>query len=123
MLTQRVPFRLKTVDDLMNEAARIGVTIPCSDDFSVFRKPITIGSVTMNNRFAINPMEGFDADNLQHGVRFVNLALRLFCGGLRCFGLRQPRAFPKDVPMRGSFDFTKKHFTIHRTRRTHTANR
>jgi 2,4-dienoyl-CoA reductase-like NADH-dependent reductase (Old Yellow Enzyme family) len=58
----RVPFRLKTLDDLVAEIERIGVALPVSENLSVFRNPITIGPVTLNNRFAINPMEGFDAE-------------------------------------------------------------
>jgi len=62
MTIHRVPFHLKTVDDLVTEVERIGVELPVSDDFSVFRSPVTIGPVTLNNRFAVNPMEGFDAE-------------------------------------------------------------
>lgn len=60
--TKRVPFRMKTVDDLRAEAERIGVDLPIDEDFSIFTNAITIGSVTLPNRFAVNPMEGFDAD-------------------------------------------------------------
>jgi len=59
---KRVPFRMKTLDDLVAEAERIGVELPVSENFSVFHNPITIGPMTLNSRFAVNPMEGFDAD-------------------------------------------------------------
>ena len=61
-IPHRVPFRMKTVADLVAEAERIGVELPVSDNFSVFQTPVTIGPMTLNNRFAVNPMEGFDAE-------------------------------------------------------------
>ena len=60
--TERVPFRMKTLADLKAEAERIEVDVPLSDDFSVFKSAVTVGPVTLPNRFAVNPMEGFDAD-------------------------------------------------------------
>ena len=61
-IPHRVPFRLKTVADLLAEAERIGVELPVSDNFTVLQSPVTIGPVTLTNRFAVNPMEGFDAE-------------------------------------------------------------
>ena len=61
-MVNRVPFRMQTVDDLVAEAECIGVELPVSENFSVFRSHVTIGPVTLNSRFAVNPMEGFDAE-------------------------------------------------------------
>ncbi|MCL2117448.1 MAG: NADH:flavin oxidoreductase, partial [Planctomycetaceae bacterium] len=58
----RVPFRMKTVDDLAAEAERIGVELPISDNSSVFQSPVAIETATLSNRLVVNPMEGFDAE-------------------------------------------------------------
>ena len=58
----RESFRMKTPDDLVAEAERLGVELPVSDDFTVFQAPVKIGPFTLNHRFVVNPMEGFDAE-------------------------------------------------------------
>lgn len=59
--THREPFRLETVDDLVAEAERIGVELPIANNLSALRSPVTIGTVTLNHRLIVNPMEGFDS--------------------------------------------------------------
>ena len=56
------PFRMNTVGDLVAEGKRIGVGLPVSENFSVLQSHVTIGPVTLSNRFVVNPMEGFDAE-------------------------------------------------------------
>ncbi len=54
-------FHLKTVDDLKREIARLGLALPISDDVSPLGNAVPIGALQSPNRFAIQPMEGFDA--------------------------------------------------------------
>jgi len=53
-------FKFKSVDDLVAEAARLGSDLPHSTDFSPLFQPATVGSLTVANRFCIQPMEGCD---------------------------------------------------------------
>ena len=57
------PF-LNADDELQNELAKIGGTLPISDDLSVLSEPLTFGQTkkyTIPNRFVVQPMEGFDS--------------------------------------------------------------
>ena len=61
----RVPS-LKTVAEFRAHVAKLGVEIPCDEtlDPTVLAQPIenvTINGKTIGNRFAIHPMEGWDA--------------------------------------------------------------
>ena len=57
------PF-LNTDDELQDALAKLGCTLPMSDDLSVLSKPLTFGQAkthTLPNRFMVQPMEGFDS--------------------------------------------------------------
>lgn len=53
-------FVCKDKEDMLHAAASLGVHIPYSDDTSVLASPLTVGSRTIRNRLAIQPMEGCD---------------------------------------------------------------
>ncbi len=53
-------FKFKTADELAAEARALGGDLPISSDFSSLFQPISIGSMTVGNRFCIQPMEGCD---------------------------------------------------------------
>lgn len=53
-------FHYKSLDEVKSTAAQLGVTLPLSDDFTLLNRPVTIGSHTVANRIAIQPMEGCD---------------------------------------------------------------
>ncbi|AJG40377.1 oxidoreductase [Thermotoga sp. RQ7] len=54
-------FKYKTLDEMRWEAITLGIDIPFSDDFGVFKRPVDLGSETISNRFVDQPMEGNDA--------------------------------------------------------------
>lgn len=54
-------FRYKTKDELLGKAAELEVDLPFSDDISVLFTPASAGSLFMPNRFAVQPMEGYDS--------------------------------------------------------------
>ena len=57
------PF-LKNYDELQDELTRLGAVLPVSDDLTVLSEPLTFGrtkTYTLPNRFAVQPMEGFDS--------------------------------------------------------------
>jgi 2,4-dienoyl-CoA reductase-like NADH-dependent reductase (Old Yellow Enzyme family) len=57
------PF-LKTYDELQAELDKQGLSVPLSDDFSVFKRQHTLRvtpPLTLPNSFAVQPMEGFDS--------------------------------------------------------------
>ena len=55
-------FKYKSVDDLRAENDRLGLDLRLSDDFSVYERPVRIGSLTVGNRWCIHPMEGCDGN-------------------------------------------------------------
>ncbi len=56
-------FRLETLEDLRNELDRLGIDLPVeADDLSPLAQSVAFGAHTLPNRFAVHPMEGFDAD-------------------------------------------------------------
>jgi 2,4-dienoyl-CoA reductase (NADPH2) len=54
-------FHLKTLEDLKAELDRLGLALPLSTDLGILGEPVAIGSRKAPNRFAVQPMEGFDA--------------------------------------------------------------
>lgn len=55
-------FDLSDLDSLKERLAELGMTLPLSDDFSVFSEPLDVAGHTLANRFMVQPMEGVDAD-------------------------------------------------------------
>ena len=53
-------FKFKTAADLTAEAERLGIDLPLSSDLSGLFRPVQVGSFTVANRLAVQPMEGCD---------------------------------------------------------------
>ncbi|ACB08872.1 NADH:flavin oxidoreductase [Thermotoga sp. RQ2] len=54
-------FKYRTLEEMRWEAITLGIDLPLSGDFDVFRDPVDLGSKTIPNRFVDQPMEGNDA--------------------------------------------------------------
>ena len=57
------PF-LNTYGELQDKLTELGCNLPMSDDLAVLSEPLTFGhskTLTLPNRFAVQPMEGFDS--------------------------------------------------------------
>jgi 2,4-dienoyl-CoA reductase-like NADH-dependent reductase (Old Yellow Enzyme family) len=61
-MTKRKPFQLKTIDDLKKELSELGLSLPISEDLSILGRQLSVGAFSLPNRFAVQPMEGFDAN-------------------------------------------------------------
>jgi len=59
-------FHLKDLELLRKELADLGLSLPIEEDLSILGEPVTIGPHRTPNRFVVQPMEGFDADD--HGT-------------------------------------------------------
>ncbi len=55
-------FDLETLDDLKNELGRLNLELPVSSNIDILSEPVRIGNYQLPNRFVVQPMEGFDAD-------------------------------------------------------------
>ncbi|MFH1264703.1 MAG: NADH:flavin oxidoreductase [Planctomycetota bacterium] len=54
-------FHLEHLDSLRRQLAELELTLPIDEDLSILAEPVAIGPHQAPNRFAIQPMEGFDA--------------------------------------------------------------
>ena len=73
-------FHYKTLEEVKEKAAQLGVYLPFAKDTKVLAQPLTVRNVTLPNRLGIAPMEG--ADSLPDGSpsdytlrRYVNEAI------------------------------------------------
>ncbi|MBD3213159.1 MAG: flavin oxidoreductase/NADH oxidase [Candidatus Lokiarchaeota archaeon] len=55
------PFKYKSFTQLKRKLSELNLDLSFSEDFTIFRRPLSIGNKTLPNRLAIQPMEGFDA--------------------------------------------------------------
>ncbi|MFH0761090.1 MAG: hypothetical protein V2A67_06270 [Bacteroidota bacterium] len=55
-------FRFKTGEEIKTKALELGVKLPWSDSIDVLLQPVDIAGIKVPNRLAVQPMEGFDAD-------------------------------------------------------------
>jgi 2,4-dienoyl-CoA reductase-like NADH-dependent reductase (Old Yellow Enzyme family) len=55
-------FHYASLDALQADCARLGVTLPASDDLSILATPCAFGSATLPNRLVVQPMEGCDGE-------------------------------------------------------------
>lgn len=55
------PFHFADREELLGAAARLNVFLPFEEDIAVLFDPVEIGGKRLVNRFAVLPMEGFDA--------------------------------------------------------------
>ena len=56
------PFGFLTAEDLLEKAEDLGIDLPFQESIDVLFEEIRVGSRTAPNRFAVQPMEGFDAE-------------------------------------------------------------
>jgi 2,4-dienoyl-CoA reductase-like NADH-dependent reductase (Old Yellow Enzyme family) len=59
-MAQHDRFHYKSLDELKEDIAKMGLDIPVSSDVAPLLRSINIGNKTVPNRLAINPMEGCD---------------------------------------------------------------
>ena len=55
-----IPFHYKTLDDVRQETEKLGVSLPLSENLDILKNRLSVGSLTIPNRVAIQPMEGCD---------------------------------------------------------------
>lgn len=61
-MTNRQRFHYRTLDEIKEDVRQRGINIPFADDLGILGTPVTFAGHTLTNRFAVHPMEGFDAD-------------------------------------------------------------
>ena len=73
-------FHYKSLDEVQQKAAELGVSLPFANDTKVLAQPLTVRNITFPNRLGIAPMEG--ADSTPEGApteyttrRYVNEAI------------------------------------------------
>ncbi len=74
-------FRYKSSQDVVEDAARLGLGIEMSEDFSCLFEPVTFGTLTAGNRLAIQPMEGCDGTAEGHPDELTYRRYRRFGTG------------------------------------------
>ena len=62
MKSRHEPFLLRSLEDLSEKVEELGISIPYTKDISLLFEDITINSKKIPNRFAVQPMEGADAE-------------------------------------------------------------
>lgn len=55
-------FKYKTGEELILKAKEMGFDLPFSRDLTALFRPLNVGGITVPNRFAIQPMEGYDSE-------------------------------------------------------------
>ena len=55
-------FHLKDLDSLRAELARLQLSLPIDEDLKILADRVPLGDHSTVNRFAVQPMEGFDSD-------------------------------------------------------------
>jgi len=61
-MSQHARFKFKNKDELLKKANELEIELPFSDDISILFDQVKVNGKTLPNRFAVHPMEGFDAD-------------------------------------------------------------
>lgn len=54
------PFHYRSLDELQQEIASLGLDVPVSEDLSPLTQPLSCGPLRLPNRFVVLPMEGCD---------------------------------------------------------------
>ena len=104
---------LKTVDDFRRHINALGIELPCEDEIvpgpnSPLNQPIprvTINGKSIGNRYAVQPMEGWDGttsgritdDVRRRWRRFGESGAKLICGGEAMAVLPEGRANPHQL--------------------------
>jgi len=63
-MSKHEKFRFKSTTELKNKAVELGIDLPWSDSHEILFQPIEIQGVRVPNRLAVQPMEGFDSDEM-----------------------------------------------------------
>lgn len=75
-------FRYNTAQQLQDEAARLGLDLPWSDDLAALARPVRVGQALAPNALAVHPMEGCDGTlDGQPGELTRRRYGRFACGG------------------------------------------
>jgi len=61
-MSQHEPFVFRKIEKLLEKASDLGIDLPFQWDLSPLFEDISIGSNKIPNRFAVQPMEGYDAN-------------------------------------------------------------
>jgi 2,4-dienoyl-CoA reductase (NADPH2) len=59
-MSHHEPFAFQSADELLEKARELGVELPYEGSLSNLFEPISVGATKVTNRFAVQPMEGFD---------------------------------------------------------------
>ena len=57
------PFKYKTPEQLLKKASELGIELPFQAEIDPLFRPLQIGSLTVPNRLAVQPMEACDSEN------------------------------------------------------------
>jgi len=60
-MSRHEPFAFRSSEELLAKAAQLGIELPFQEDLSPLFEGISLGSKKLPNRFAVQPMEGYDA--------------------------------------------------------------
>lgn len=74
-------FGFKSVEELREKIAQLGVNIKLSEDFSALGKPTAVGNRVAPNAMAVLPMEGCDSEPDGSPSELVTRRYRRFAGG------------------------------------------
>ncbi len=55
-------FRFKSTDELIAKSQELGISLPWSESFAGLLQPAQIQGISVPNRLAVQPMEGFDSE-------------------------------------------------------------
>jgi 2,4-dienoyl-CoA reductase-like NADH-dependent reductase (Old Yellow Enzyme family) len=61
-MTKHEKFRYQSATELKAKAAELGISLPWSDSVDALLQPAVIQGISVPNRLAVQPMEGFDSD-------------------------------------------------------------
>jgi NADPH-dependent glutamate synthase beta subunit-like oxidoreductase/2,4-dienoyl-CoA reductase-like NADH-dependent reductase (Old Yellow Enzyme family) len=62
-MSEHQRFHYHAPEELHEDAAKLGITLPWTDDLSILGDSVKIGGLSTPNRFVVHPMEGFDSDD------------------------------------------------------------
>jgi 2,4-dienoyl-CoA reductase (NADPH2) len=80
-MSEHSRFRIRSADDLRDEARRLGLDIPYRDDVSALLEKASIGTARVSNRLAVLPMEGADAEPSGAPSEWTRRRYRRFVSG------------------------------------------
>ena len=75
------PFSYPDRAALEAELAALGETLPLSEDLSALARPLTVGGKMLNNRLAVQPMEGCDGEQNGAPSELTRRRYRRFAAG------------------------------------------